>query len=173
MFVAIGCGTNLGILRRNLVTAITILAHHNILRELKTSRLYKSAPLKLEGDAKPQGEYLNMALIGSTDLTPLGLLDALKMIERKLGRQDTGQRWQARVLDLDILLYAHRAIDSEQLTIPHSQMSKRDFVLKPLCDLIPSYRPFGTETVYSMLQDIAAHYVLGYGDNSSEIQVSI
>jgi 2-amino-4-hydroxy-6-hydroxymethyldihydropteridine diphosphokinase len=69
-----------------------------------------------------------------TALTPLELLDALQRIEQEQGRvRDT--RWGPRTLDLDLLLYGHKSIESERLSIPHPRMQQRHFVLYPLCEI--------------------------------------
>ncbi|RDL33734.1 uncharacterized protein BP5553_08102 [Venustampulla echinocandica] len=72
----------------------------------------------------------------ATDLKPMELLDALQEIERKLGRQkiiDKGPR----NIDLDILLYEDQIIDHVRLKVPHPSMPEREFVLRPLSELIP------------------------------------
>ena len=67
----------------------------------------------------------------------MSLLDTLQAIEAAYGRQRDGERWGPRTLDLDILLYGQQHIQSPRLTIPHPQISRRNFVLQPLYDLNP------------------------------------
>ncbi|KAL8848210.1 MAG: hypothetical protein Q9221_006779 [Calogaya cf. arnoldii] len=71
-----------------------------------------------------------------TTLTPLELLDQLKEIETSLGRVKTVENGP-RTIDLDILLFDDRIVNEERLQIPHPRISEREFVLRPLCDLIP------------------------------------
>lgn len=82
-----------------------------------------------------QGKFLNAAIKIRTSLRPQLLLAALKKIEKDLGRKKT-VRWGPRKIDLDILLYANKVIKRENLVIPHPRMFAREFVLKPLREII-------------------------------------
>lgn len=84
--------------------------------------------------------YANGAAIIETNLAPLELLDHLKSIERAFGRKVGGQRWRARVLDLDILLWSGGAYADDALCIPHREMRRRSFVLDPLAAIAPDWR---------------------------------
>lgn len=103
-----------------------------------------------------QPRFLNGALRVETSVPPLGLLAVLKALERKAGRTD-GVRWGPRPLDIDILTYGDRVISvSGRLTVPHPEMAKRDFVLKPLADIAPDWRHPGSGlTVREMLALLA------------------
>jgi 2-amino-4-hydroxy-6-hydroxymethyldihydropteridine diphosphokinase len=79
-----------------------------------------------------------VALI-ETKLAPPALLNELKVIERELGRKP-GQRWSARVLDLDILLWSGGIWASPGLSIPHPAFATRHFVIGPLSQIIPRWR---------------------------------
>jgi 2-amino-4-hydroxy-6-hydroxymethyldihydropteridine diphosphokinase len=87
----------------------------------------------------------------------LGLLAALKSIEQALGRQRR-RRWGPREIDLDLLVFGRHAVDVERpdgrsLTVPHTEMRERLFVLAPLADLAPGLRPPGWhETVGTALR---------------------
>ncbi|MFV0478400.1 MAG: 2-amino-4-hydroxy-6-hydroxymethyldihydropteridine diphosphokinase [Parahaliea sp.] len=83
-----------------------------------------------------QPDYLNAAAAIDTRLAPEQLLEALQTIERAQGRV-RHERWGARTLDIDILLYGHQLIHSEHLRIPHPAMKERRFVLQPLADIFP------------------------------------
>ncbi len=86
-----------------------------------------------------QGRYLNGVVLVRTGLEPRVLLGSLLAIESALGR-DRGreQRWGARTLDLDVLIFGDRVIDEPGMTIPHPRLHQRLFVLGPLCELSPS-----------------------------------
>lgn len=84
--------------------------------------------------------YANGAALVRTRLAPLDLLALLKGIERDFGRRARGQRWTARVLDLDIVLWSGGAWASPGLTIPHIAMRERVFVLRPACMIAPDWR---------------------------------
>ena len=99
-----------------------------------------------------QDEFLNGAMKIRTLLTPFELLKRLHEIEQEAGRERI-IRWGPRTLDLDILLYDDLILDDEELHIPHIEMYKRDFVLKPLCQIAPYVRhPMYNRTVQELLE---------------------
>ena len=87
------------------------------------------------GDVE-QDDFLNGALELKTTLEPEELLDVLHEIEQEAGRVRE-IHWGPRKLDLDILLYDDTVVDTERLHIPHIEMHKRDFVLKPMAQIAP------------------------------------
>lgn len=99
-----------------------------------------------------QDEFLNGAMKIRTLLPPHELLERLHEIEQEAGRKRV-IRWGPRTLDLDILLYDDLILDDEELHIPHIEMYKRDFVLKPLCQIAPYVRhPVRNRTVSELLE---------------------
>ena len=98
------------------------------------SRLYRSAPL----GSPTQPDYINAVVKLETELSPEMLLNLLQAIERAHGRVHTGERWDSRPLDLDILLYDDGQIHTADLQIPHPRMVERAFVLYPLHEITPS-----------------------------------
>jgi len=89
--------------------------------------------------ASPQGRYLNAVVRIECGLTPRALLERLLVIERDAGRDRGGEveRWQARTLDLDLLLYGDLCLDEPGLCLPHPRLHERAFVLEPLCEVSP------------------------------------
>lgn len=83
-----------------------------------------------------QPDYINGVAVLDSLLEPLALLRALQAIEADQGRVRE-QRWGARTLDLDLLLYGDRVIDEPDLTVPHPRMLQRQFVLQPLLAVAP------------------------------------
>lgn len=83
--------------------------------------------------------YANGAVVVATDLPPQQALAALKRIEQHFGRR-RGQRWGARVLDLDIVLWSGGAWRSAGLVIPHPRFRERLFVLAPAAAIAPDWR---------------------------------
>jgi 2-amino-4-hydroxy-6-hydroxymethyldihydropteridine diphosphokinase len=85
--------------------------------------------------------FANAVAIISTGLSPPDLLMQLQAIETHFGRLQRGQRWQARTLDLDIILWSGGiwASDRPALSIPHMEMRKRHFVLAPACQIAPDW----------------------------------
>lgn len=84
--------------------------------------------------------YANAAAVIESDLEPLELLDLLQAIEAGFGRVRLGQRWRARTLDLDIVLWSGGAWADERLAVPHREFRKRDFVLGPASAIAPDWR---------------------------------
>ncbi len=112
------------------------------------SRLYRTAPV---GGPPGQPEYLNAAVRLETDLAPADLLAALHAAEARAGRVRR-ERWEARSLDLDLILYGNRVQDTPGLTLPHPRAWERAFVLAPLADLGLELRhPVTRETVGAAL----------------------
>ncbi len=106
---------------------------------------YESEPWGFEAEAS----FWNQVVEVETSLEPEELLNATQRIEQQLGRdrtaearekQQSGQRYASRAMDVDILLYDDRVVSSERLTIPHPRMAERTFVLRPLCELMPHRR---------------------------------
>jgi len=83
-----------------------------------------------------QDSFLNMALAVEYYGTPQRLLSATQQIENVLGRKRT-KHWGPRTIDIDIMLYDSIVMDTDQLTIPHSMMHERNFVLFPMAELDP------------------------------------
>jgi len=109
------------------VIAIGTLPHSYIEH---TSSVYRSTAV----GPGTQPDYLNAVVLLNTDLLALQLLDALQQIEQAQGRE-RNVRWGARTLDLDILLFGDQQIDNSRLTVPHSAMAQRNFVLYPLAEI--------------------------------------
>lgn len=84
--------------------------------------------------------YANGAALVRTVLAPADLLEALKRVEQEFGRRPGGQRWRARVLDLDILLWSGGPFEAPGLVIPHIALAQRPFVLGPLAQIAPDWR---------------------------------
>jgi 2-amino-4-hydroxy-6-hydroxymethyldihydropteridine diphosphokinase len=83
--------------------------------------------------------FVNAVAILETALEPVALLDALLALEAQFGRV-RGARNAPRSLDLDLLDYGGRLIDSERLILPHPRLHKRRFVLAPLVEVAPAWR---------------------------------
>lgn len=129
--VFIGLGSNLDDPLSQLRNAIGNLKKVKNLNLIKVSSFYSSVPM----GPQDQPDYINAVVEITTSLSAEHLLDELQKIENKQGRVRS-QHWGARTLDLDILLYGSEVINSERLTVPHSGISERNFVLYPLRDLV-------------------------------------
>ncbi|MCU0550109.1 MAG: 2-amino-4-hydroxy-6-hydroxymethyldihydropteridine diphosphokinase [Leptolyngbya sp. Prado105] len=129
---AIALGSNLGdsqiILESALSRLDTVIAR---------SSWYQTKAVTLPNHP-PQPDYLNGCAILETELEPLELLANFQQIEAEFGRI-RHQKWDARTLDLDILLLDDVIFQTEMLEIPHPRMSDRAFVLVPLVEIAPDW----------------------------------
>lgn len=104
-------------------------------------RLLAAAPIYTTRPIGPsQRLYANSAVLIETELEPEALLAHLQNVESAFGRTRRGQAWQARPLDLDILLWSQGPYVSRDLCIPHKELAHRDFVLGPLAYIAPRWR---------------------------------
>lgn len=131
----IGIGANLGDPLRTVHSAVDALGKLPKSQLVQMSPLYESQPM----GPQDQPNYINAVARLDTELEPLQLLDFTQQIEQDHGRIRKDERWGARTLDLDILLYGDHCINNERLTVPHYGMRQREFVLYPLHDIYPSY----------------------------------
>jgi 2-amino-4-hydroxy-6-hydroxymethyldihydropteridine diphosphokinase len=132
--VAIALGSNLGDRMGWLATALSRLAE--LLTTLRMSSIYETDPV---GD-ESQPRYLNAVVVGTTELGPVDLLQCLQRIEDDLGRERPYPN-APRTIDLDLLLYDELILATPELTLPHPRLHERFFVLVPLAELAPSWRP--------------------------------
>jgi 2-amino-4-hydroxy-6-hydroxymethyldihydropteridine diphosphokinase len=128
----LGIGSNLGDRLTNLQGAVDALQAEPGLRVTGSSRVWETAPV----GGPPQPDYLNAVLRIETDLSARDLLESAHRVESRLGRVRT-ERWGARTIDVDILLYDDERIDEPDLVVPHPRMAQRAFVVLPLLELDP------------------------------------
>jgi len=131
--VYIGLGSNLGDRERFLKEAVRRLEQVEGLELIALSAIYSTRPLDMPDDSP---EFLNQVAKADYKFTPGELLRALEDIERELGREGKGQK-QPRTIDLDLLLFGDREINTDGLIVPHSKLLKRAFVLIPLLQIDP------------------------------------
>lgn len=133
---SIGLGGNLGDAATTLRAAQQALDGLPGTRLLRVSRLYRTPAWgKTE-----QPDFINAAALLETRLPARELLDGLLAIEREFGRTravDGSDRWGARTLDLDLLLYGDIEIDEPGLHVPHPHLHERAFALLPLVEIAP------------------------------------
>jgi 2-amino-4-hydroxy-6-hydroxymethyldihydropteridine diphosphokinase len=138
----LGLGSNEGDRLENLRAARDALAGHGV-EVIDSSSVYETAP---QGEILDQPDFLNACLRVHTKLEPEGLLDAVKTVERELGRAPGGVRHGPRPIDIDVLLLGELEFRSERLALPHPEVTSRRFVLEPLLELDPDLTlPDGTE----------------------------
>lgn len=130
--VYIGLGSNLDDPRQQLESALQSLEQLPATDLVAVSSFYTSDSL-----SPGQPRYTNAVAALDSTLEPIALLNALQSIENAQGRVRK-ERWGARTLDLDILLYGDQVIDEPRLKVPHYHMQARPFVLYPLAELVPA-----------------------------------
>lgn len=146
--VYLSLGSNLGDKQRNLRFAINEIEQRCGKVELCSS-FYSTTPWGFNSD----NEFVNIALLITTSLDPLSLLNVLKHIEQDAGRKQKAKNdYEDRPLDIDILFYDNLIIDSEQLSIPHPRLHLRLFVLVPMNEIAPQLiHPMFNKTIETLL----------------------
>lgn len=145
-YIALGSNLNDPLAQANQAIAALKQLPNTVVTDI--SPFYRSKPL----GPQDQNDYLNAVIKLTTSLTPIALLDELQAIEKSQGRVRKDNRWGARTLDLDILLYDDLIIDNDRLTIPHYHMKNREFVLYPLYDISPELILPDNDKLFDLIQ---------------------
>ncbi len=120
----------------------------------RRSRWYRSAPVP----ASSQPWFVNGVVTVETVLAAGALLTRLVDIEARLGRT-RGERWAARVIDLDLLDYRGTVCATPELELPHPRLHERAFVLLPLADVAPAWRhPVLGKRIDEMIAELPSDY---------------
>lgn len=130
--VYLGLGTNLGDRQGHMERALSLLMCRPGIRLLRVSSLYETEPVDVQGSW-----FLNTVVEMETSLVPQDLLKTLWQVEEACGRPPDRQRGEARVMDVDLLLYGAWIITELNLQVPHPRMHLRRFALVPLVELDP------------------------------------
>jgi 2-amino-4-hydroxy-6-hydroxymethyldihydropteridine diphosphokinase len=128
----LGLGANLGDRLTNLQGAVDLLQDEPGVHVTGSSRVWETTPV----GGPPQPDYLNAVIRVETDLSARDLLDAAHRVEARLGRV-RAERWGARSIDIDVLLFGDETIEESDLVVPHPRLTQRAFVLLPLLELAP------------------------------------
>lgn len=131
--VYFGLGSNLGDKAQNIAKAIEMMKEQ-IGTLVSQSALYTSEPWGFESE----NDFANIAACFETDLSPQEVLSRTQAIERAMGRKhkSINKVYSDRIIDIDILLYGNETINEPNLTIPHPLMHEREFVMKPLSEIV-------------------------------------
>jgi len=127
----LGLGSNVGERRVHLQAAVDALPGVGV-RVLSSSSTYDTDPV---GEVLDQASFLNACMRMETALGPLELLDAVKGLERRLGRRGAEIRHGPRAIDIDILTLGELKLRDERMRLPHAQLLTRRFVLIPALEL--------------------------------------
>lgn len=131
--VYIGLGSNLGDRINNLRRSIELLESTKAVIITQASAVYENRAIGIEGGS----DFYNGVIELYTNLSPLELLECCQGIERAMGRKKS-DIWINRIIDIDLLAFGAHELESERLNLPHKEIFKRDFVLKPLNDIADS-----------------------------------
>jgi len=148
--IYLGLGSNVGDPEGNLRSAIQALRDKNV-TPWRSASLYRTEPRDLED----QPWFLNTVIEVRTLLEPESLMQECLEIERHAGRVRDVQKGP-RPLDIDILIYRNRIIDTPKLSIPHPRFRERRFVLVPLVELAPDLTDPVSGLSMSQLLDLCA-----------------
>jgi 2-amino-4-hydroxy-6-hydroxymethyldihydropteridine diphosphokinase len=148
--VYIGFGSNLGERRQNIRRALSYLRSNEKIEVVLVSPIYDNPSTGYE----EQPRFLNGVAKITTSLSPVPLLKELKGIEKKMGRE-AGKKWASRIIDLDILFYDCIIFNEEGLVIPHQELHKRWFVLKPFNEIAPDFKhPVLKKTIHQLFEEL-------------------
>ncbi len=147
--VVLSLGTNQGNRKNNIVACL-----HEIAKQIggvvKTSGIYETPAWGFESDP-----FYNSAVLLQTSFSPHDLLIQIQQIENKLGRirSVTSNGYQARVIDIDIILYEDFIINEDLLQVPHPHFHNRKFVLKPLLEFDLTWKhPLLNQTIFQLYE---------------------
>jgi len=133
---AIALGSNLGNSQEIVEGAIKKLDEFNQIQVLKVSSWHRTKAVTLSAETQP--DYINGCATLLTSHTPHELLAILLEVEIGFGRVRRA-KWDARTLDLDLLLYDNYILNTTDLEIPHPRMCDRSFVMLPLAEIAPDW----------------------------------
>jgi 2-amino-4-hydroxy-6-hydroxymethyldihydropteridine diphosphokinase len=146
----VALGSNLDEPRRQIQLAFDALTVIPASRLIARSRLFRTQPL----GPQDQPEFINAAAGMLTQLSAQDFLQRLQQIEREMGKQPPMQRWGARRIDLDLIVFGELRSDAPELQVPHPGVSSRNFVLYPLLDIAPELTIPGHGRVQDLAQRV-------------------
>ena len=145
----IAIGSNLGTPKKNCIEAIDIISSSPGIKTISKSSFYQTAPV---GNTE-QNWFINSVIKISTQLNPDILLAVLLEIESKMGRIRK-EKWGPRIIDLDLLFYDNLIIKQKDLTLPHPEIQKRNFVLQPLNEIEGNFiHPSLNKSINTLLKE--------------------
>ncbi|MDJ0689189.1 MAG: 2-amino-4-hydroxy-6-hydroxymethyldihydropteridine diphosphokinase [Xenococcaceae cyanobacterium MO_188.B32] len=146
---ALALGSNLGNSLDTAANALKALTNIPGVDLIATSSWYQTKPV-----GPPQPDYVNGCVVLQVQQNPEELLTILQAIELQFGRVRT-EKWGARTLDLDILLYEDLVMQTPNLTIPHTHLRERAFVLVPLAEIAPNWiEPVSKKAIAQLAKEV-------------------
>jgi len=146
--IGLGFGGNLEDPIKAIQHSIHLLEKNSKVEFTKISSYYSTPPWGVED----QPSFINACAIAKTELKPKELLALTQSTEKAVGRKKS-YNWGPRLIDIDILYYGDEVIMTENLILPHQEISRRAFVLVPLAEIMPE-RKIGGKTVQTLLEQL-------------------
>ena len=127
-------GGNIGDTRNYLQNAVAMIGRR-IGRVVSQSAVYQSEPWGFNAEQM----FLNQVVVAETELEPHAVLELCLQIEAELGRTRSGNGYEPRTIDIDIVFFGQQIVNQPDLQVPHPLMHRRNFVLRPLCDVAADF----------------------------------
>jgi len=140
--IALGLGSNIEP-EKNLKAAVVALNRE--FAPLKLSPVYQSQAVGFSGD-----DFLNMVVLGHTDLSLPELISSLKTLENKLGRVRSDKKFSSRLIDIDIVIYGDR-VCQHPIELPRPELFEQAYVLRPMADVMPQQQCPGRSQTFAEL----------------------
>jgi 2-amino-4-hydroxy-6-hydroxymethyldihydropteridine diphosphokinase len=146
-YVLLSLGSNTGDSSANLKDAIGYLDFMNSTEVVKTSSVHKTAPW----GKTDQPDFLNQSVLIRTQLTVVELMENILQIEKEMGRVRE-EKWGPRMIDIDVILFGDKTVNSPKVVVPHPHMHERKFVLEPSVEIAAEMlHPILKKTVAELL----------------------
>ncbi len=127
-------GGNIGDTRNYLQNAVAMIGRR-IGRVVSQSAVYQSEPWGFNAEQM----FMNQVVVAETELEPHAVLEHCLQFEAELGRTRSGNGYEPRTIDIDIVFFGQQIISQPDLQVPHPLMHRRNFVLRPLCDVAADF----------------------------------
>jgi 2-amino-4-hydroxy-6-hydroxymethyldihydropteridine diphosphokinase len=156
--VLLGLGSNVGDRVETLAAAVYALDDIDGVVVEDVSAVYETEPWPPPDDPRSvhQEPFHNLVVRAVTTLEPEALLAETQLVERAFGRDRAAEvRWGPRTLDIDLLLFGDRELDTPTLVLPHPRLAERAFVLVPLLEVLPGGTLPDGRRLTALLRDLA------------------
>lgn len=159
-------GSNIDNPERNIIEAIRLLSNNVMV--LKTSTVYLTEPLL----NKSQHKFHNCVIKIQTDIEPQKLkTDVIKVIERKLGRRRSKDKYESRAIDIDLIAYGNLQLTTKDLVIPDPEIEERPFLAIPLYELEPKLiLPAINKPIKEVAKRFESHHMVPLREYTEELQ---
>jgi 2-amino-4-hydroxy-6-hydroxymethyldihydropteridine diphosphokinase len=164
--IILSLGSNLGEREANLQGAVDALQDTPDVQVVSVSPVYETSPVDAPDESD---QFLNIVLLADTTLSVNTLLERCHAVEDAFGRTRS-EPGAPRTLDVDLITYGTKAIDTEELTLPHPRAHERAFVLAPWLDIEPDAVLPGVGPVADLLAEVGSSGVKRLDDVTIELQ---